>query len=294
MISVLSQLGIVSEDKSFSELTTIRVGGLIKYYFEPKNMYSLIQAIEIIKSEGLKYKIIGNGSNLLCSDEFYDGVVIKLNNINHFELNDDVLYVEAGVPIITAANFAINNGFSGLQWATGIPAFVSGIIYMNASAYNEAISDVIQSVLVYKDGHLEWIEHKDLYFGYRESSFQINKDWIIVAANLKLQAADIEDLKSIAIDRNRRRFDTQPYEFPTCGSVFRNPAQGAVWKIVDDLGLRGKKLNQAQISEKHSNFICNLGGAKAADVNGLINLMIDEAKTKQDIELHLEVERFNW
>lgn len=294
MIKQLSRLGTVSEDKSFSQLTTIRVGGLIKYYFEPKNMYSLIQAIEIINQAGSQYKIIGNGSNLLCSDEFYNGVVIKLNNINHFELNEDILYVEAGVPIITAANFAINNGYSGLQWATGIPAFVSGIIYMNASAYNEAISDVIESVLVYKDGHLEWIDRANLYFGYRESSFQINKDWIIVAANLKLQPADIEDLKSIAIDRNRRRFDSQPYDYPTCGSVFRNTEQRAVWEIIDELGLRGKQINQAQISPKHSNFICNLGGALASDVNDLIDLISKEAKVKHEIELHLEVERFNW
>lgn len=294
MLKELEAYGLLAYDRSFKEMTTIKVGGAIKYYFEPNNMYGLTKAIEIIEAKQLAYKIIGNGSNLLCSNKDFDGVVIKLNNLNHFEVNDNIMYVEAGVPIIVAANYAINNGLSGLEFATGIPALMGGIIYMNASAYNEAISDVIESVLVYQAGSLKWIDKADLYFGYRESSFQTNKDWLIMAVNLKLEHADSETLKALAIDRNQRRFRTQPFEYPNCGSVFRNLSYKPVWKVIDEANLRGLQIGQAQISEKHSNFICNLGQASADDVNALIEKTISLAKENDNIDLFLEVERFNW
>lgn len=294
MIKDLEKWGIVKLDQRFDKLTTLKVGGSIEVYFEPYNIYALTEALKIIEDNDVNFKIIGMGSNILCSDNHFDGVVIKLNNLNHFEINDNEMYIEAGVPIITAANFAINNGLSGLEWATGIPASIGGIIYMNASAYNEAISDVIESVLVYKDSHLEWLKLADLHFDYRISSFQENKDWIIVAVNLKLSEDSVDNLKRISIERNRRRFDTQPYNYPTCGSVFRNLDDTPVWKVIDDLNLRGKIVGNAEISSKHSNFICNLGNAKASDVNDLINEIIDRAKDEKSIDLHLEVERFNW
>lgn len=294
MLKELEAYGLLAYDRSFKEMTTIKVGGAIKYYFEANNMYGLTKAIEIIEAKQLAYKIIGNGSNLLCSNKDFDGVVIKLNNLNHFEVNDNIMYVEAGVPIIVAANYAINNGLSGLEFATGIPALMGGIIYMNASAYNEAISDVIESVLVYQAGSLKWIDKADLYFGYRESSFQTNKDWLIMAVNLKLEHADSETLKALAIDRNQRRFRTQPFEYPNCGSVFRNLSDKPVWKVIDEANLRGLQIGQAQISEKHSNFICNLGQASADDVNALIEKTISLAKENDNIDLFLEVERFNW
>lgn len=292
--SELSKYGLVYTDKSFNQLTTLKVGGSIQYYFEPSTMYNLTLALNFIESQNLDYKIIGNGSNMLCSDKDYNGVIIKLNNLNHYEINGNEMYVEAGVPIIVAANFAINNGLSGLQFATGIPATLGGVIFMNAGAYNEAISDVIDSVLVYKDNHLEWILIDDLKFGYRTSTFQDKLDWTIVAANLILEEDEVSKLKEISISRNQRRFDTQPYTAPNCGSVFRNLDNTPVWKIIDDLDMRGKIIGGAQVSEKHSNFICNINNSSANDVNELINEIIRKTKEKCDIDLHLEVEKFNW
>ena len=294
MIKDLSKWGIVKEEQSFKQLTTLKVGGSIKYYFEPYNMYAFTQAFDYIQEQEIPYKIVGNGSNLLCSDEFYDGVVIKLNNLNHYEINGNEMYIEAGVAIIVAANFAINNGLSGLEFATGIPATLGGIVYMNASAYNEAISDVIDSVLVYRNKSLDWILIEDLEFSYRTSSFQEHKDWIILAVNLHMKEDSVSRLKDLSIDRNRRRFDTQPYTKPNCGSIFRNPPEMQVWKVIDDLGLRGKQYGMAMISEKHSNFICNLGDCRAQDVNVLIEEISHKSKTEMGIDLHLEVERFNW
>ncbi|NLC33941.1 MAG: UDP-N-acetylmuramate dehydrogenase [Erysipelothrix sp.] len=293
MINQLEQLGLVALDKSFRQLTTIRVGGHISIYFEPTNIFNLVSAIDIINEHKVAYKIIGNGSNLLCSDEAYDGVVIKLNNINHYEMNDNIMYVEAGVPIITAANFAINNGFAGLEFAMGIPAFVGGVLYMNAGAYNEEISDVVESVLVYRDKQLQWLSKNELEYAYRKSVFQ-EHDWIIVAANLRLVPANSDRLKEISVKRNRRRFETQPFDYPTFGSTFRNLPGKRMWELIDEMNLRGKMIGDAQISLKHSNFICNLGNAKANDINQLIDLMIDHAKEDFDVDLYLEVERFNW
>lgn len=294
MISKLEKYGTVALDKTFKQLTTLKVGGAVKVFFEPIDIRSLVEGIKIIKAFDHPFKIIGFGSNILSSDQEYNGVIIKLTNLNHFEINDEELYAEAGAPIITVANFAINNGLSGLQFATGIPAMVGGVTFMNAGAYNENISDVVQSVLVYKDERLVWVDKKDLQFSYRKSIFQKNKDWIIVAITFKLKTDEVSRLKQISIDRNKRRWDTQPIKYPNCGSIFRNIEGYQVWKLIDDLGLRGKQIGGAQISEKHSNFIVNIDKSLASDVDQLIRLMQQLAKDQRDIDLMLEVERFNW
>lgn len=294
MLTKLKALGTVSLDKSFKQLTTLRVGGKIKVFFEPIDIKALVEGVEIIKAYNMPYKIIGFGSNILSSEKDYDGVVIKLTNLNHFEINDNELYAEAGVAIITIANFAINNGFKGLEFATGIPAMVGGATFMNASAYNEGISDVVEAVLVYKNASLVWIKNSDLQFAYRTSIFQKERDWIIVAVNFKLKAEEVVVLKQISIDRNKRRWDSQPIRDPNCGSVFRNINGYPTWKLIDELGLRGKQIGFAQISEKHSNFIINLNNCLADDVDQLIKLIQDKAKKTKNIDLKLEVERFNW
>lgn len=294
MLDKLKDFGTVSLDKSFKQLTTLRVGGKIKIYFEPIDIRNFVLAIRLIKEANMPYKIIGFGSNLLCSDKDYEGVVIRLTNLNHFEINGNELYSEAGAPIATIANFAINNGLSGLQFATGIPAMVGGATFMNAGAYNEKISDVVQSVLVYKNDSLVWIDKEDLNFAYRTSLFQEKNDWIIIAVNFILKEDEVSRLKHISIDRNKRRWDSQPINYPNCGSVFRNIDNYQVWKLVDDLNLRGKQIGGAQVSEKHSNFIVNINNSKAKDVNDLIEIIQNKSKIEKNIELKLEVERFNW
>lgn len=294
MLDKLKDFGTVSLDKSFKQLTTLRVGGKIKIYFEPIDIRNFVLAIRLIKEANMPYKIIGFGSNLLCSDKDYEGVVIRLTNLNHFEINGNELYSEAGAPIATIANFAINNGLSGLQFATGIPAMVGGATFMNAGAYNEKISDVVQSVLVYKNDSLVWIDKEDLNFAYRTSLFQEKNDWIIIAVNFILKEDEVSRLKQISIDRNKRRWDSQPINYPNCGSVFRNIDNYQVWKLVDDLNLRGKQIGGAQVSEKHSNFIVNINNSKAKDVNDLIEIIQNKSKIEKNIELKLEVERFNW
>lgn len=294
MLDKLKDFGTVSLDKSFKQLTTLRVGGRVKIYFEPIDIRNFVLAIRLIKEANMPYKIIGFGSNLLCSDKDYEGVVIRLTNLNHFEINGNELYSEAGAPIATIANFAINNGLSGLQFATGIPAMVGGATFMNAGAYNEKISDVVQSVLVYKNDSLVWIDKEDLNFAYRTSLFQEKNDWIIIAVNFILKEDEVSRLKQISIDRNKRRWDSQPINYPNCGSVFRNIDNYQVWKLVDDLNLRGKQIGGAQVSEKHSNFIVNINNSKAKDVNDLIEIIQNKSKIEKNIELKLEVERFNW
>ena len=294
MHNKLKEFGVVKLDRSFKHLTTIKVGGEISIYFEPYDIYNLVLAIRLLKSNNYKYKIIGNGSNLLASDKQYDGVIIKLKHLNHYELNDNELYAEAGVPIIVLANFAINNGYSGLEFASGIPALLGGIIYMNASAYNEAISDVISEVLIYKDDKLVWMKKEELNFAYRTSIFQDKNDWIIIAVKLNLTYSNKKELKRLSIDRNQRRFKTQPINYPNCGSVFRNLSDYPAWKVIDDLNLRGRIKGGAMISDKHSNFICNIDNASALDVNTLIEEIMLRSKNEKNIDLLLEVEKFNW
>lgn len=294
MKNKLSNLGSLSLDKSFKNITTLRVGGKIKYFFEPFNIKCLVDAIKIIKEANLPIKIIGNGSNILSSDKEFDGVVIKLTNLNHYEINDEELYAEAGSNLITVANFAINNGLKGLEFAVGIPALLGGSIFMNAGAYNQKISDVISEVLVYKDNHLQWLAKDQLEFSYRQSIFQKNTHWIIIAATFKLIEADVDSLKKTSVMRNQKRWNSQPLKYPNCGSVFKNLDNLPAWKLIDQLGLRAHSIGGARFSEKHSNFIINFNDASALDVYKLIKLAQKKALEKEAKSLILEVEQFNW
>lgn len=294
MIKQLESLGKITLNKSFKELTTIKVGGNAFMLFEPNSIDALKKAVKIINDNNFKYKVLGNGSNVLSSDKDYDGVVIKLTNLKHFEVEDEVLYTEAGVSLPFLANYTNNNGLSGLQFATGIPAMLGGAIFMNAGAYKESMSDIVMSVQILKDNELLWLSADKLEYAYRTSVFQKEANWIIVAAKLKLKKFDSKKLKAISLDRNTRRKDTQPLLYPNCGSIFRNLDNVPAWRIIDELNLRGKQLGGAQISEKHSNFIVNNNNSLATDVNELINLILSRVKAEKNIDLILEVERFNW
>ncbi|MBR2808946.1 MAG: UDP-N-acetylmuramate dehydrogenase [Erysipelotrichaceae bacterium] len=292
ILKELEQYGDVKTNKSFKDITTIKIGGAIKYLISPFSFEDLRRLMAYIKENKLKYKIIGKGSNLVCQDEPYDGIVITLDQLNNCYFENNRVTVESGQSAIRLANMALTNGLSGLEFIHGIPGSIGGLIFMNAGAYKMSISDVLEKVMVLKGDEVEWMDNAECEFSYRHSIFQEHADWIILAAIFKLEPKDPKEIKALMDERFERRKQTQPLDKPSCGSCFKNPEGQYVWQLIDGCNLRGHKINGIQISEKHPNFVVNIGGGQAKDFVAAIDLIKRSIKDKYGIDLKLEVELF--
>jgi len=292
----LKNYGDLVLNTPLSKHTTFKIGGKARYFIYPNNEMALARVVEICNENNVPYKVLGKGSNLLCHDDDFDGCIINLDRHFtdcHFE-EDGTCYAQAGVSIIFLARLAMQKGFSGLEFASGIPATLGGTIFMNAGAYKSSMSDIVKKVYVLKNGIYEWMDLEELDYSYRHSIFQSHRDWIIVGAHLKLEKGDQKEIKDLMDSRRQRRLDTQPLDKPSAGSVFRNHELHPAWKLIDEIGYRGKQIGGAKVSEKHSNFIVNEDHAKAVDVFTLATEIQEKVKETFGIELKMEVERFNW
>ena len=291
----LTELCDVLEYEPMSKHTTYRVGGKARYFVYPKNEIALMRLIQLAKEYNVETKIVGKGSNLLFSDDDYDGIIICLDRYFNeviFEKNHVTVY--SGQSIIYVAYEAMKRGLSGLEFASGIPGTVGGACFMNAGAYKSEMKDVIESVWVLKDNICVWMDPSECEFSYRSSIFKKNTDWIILAVRFKLEEKDQKEIKELMDNRRERRLATQPLDKPNAGSVFKNPEGTFAWKLIDECNLRGVSINGAKVSEKHSNFIINNNKASAKDILDLIQLIQDNVEKKCHVSLKTEVECFNW
>ncbi len=295
IVKEVALYGDVSEYVPLSACTTLRIGGIARAVVYPKNALALSQIMNILLKKKVSYKMIGKGSNLLCSDEDYEGVIIRLDRyFNEYYFDGEKLVAQAGCSIITLSYEAMKKGLSGLEFASGIPATVGGVTYMNAGAYKSNMKDVLEKVYIYRDGKCEWIKADECQFEYRRSVFHVHPDWIILAVQFALSPKSPDEIREIMDDRRERRMKTQPLDHYNAGSVFRNPEGKFAWKIIEELGFRGKRVGDAQVSEKHVNFIVNLGNAKAKDFLSLAEEIQRRAKQELNEDLVMEVEKFNW
>lgn len=289
----LSNYGKVKTNLSFKDITTIRIGGPIKYVVSPFSIEDLRALMSFIKNNNLKYKILGKGSNLVCSDEEYDGVVIRLDEMDNCYFKGNQCVVEAGISAIRLAQLALNNSMSGLEFIGGIPGTIGGLIYMNAGAYKSSISDVIEEVFVLKGNEIEWLPTSECHFSYRNSIFKEHPDWIILGGTFNLTKGNKEEIKALMDDRFERRKNTQPLDKPSCGSCFKNPEGEFVWKLIDGCDLRGYRSGGIEISFKHPNFIVNVGNGTSKEFIEVTELIKKQIKEKYNIDLNLEVELFD-
>ncbi len=291
----LEKFGHLSENVSFKTLGTYRIGGTCKYLLEPTSLNLLTEAIDYLREQSISFKVLGLGSNILFSDNLYDGVIIRLNKaLNTIEYHSDYVYAEAGVSLIKLAHDCVRHELGGLEFASGIPGSLGGALFMNAGAYQKNMYDCVNRVLVYKDNNLTWLDREDIKVDYRYSSFMDETSTIICAAELAVHKCNMDEATQMMNDRLQRRLDSQPLDMPSCGSVFRNPYPEMSWKLIESVGLRGHKIGDAQISLKHANFIVNCSNAKATDVLALINLVQEKVYEKHGIHLKREVEYFNF
>lgn len=287
-------LGTYKENVSLKTLTTYKTGGTAKLLVFPNSVDSLKEILKYIKENNIKFKVFGNGSNILASSREYDGVIIKLTNLRNFSQKGENIEVEAGYNFALLANTLSKEGYSGLEFACGIPATVGGAVYMNAGAYLSDVSKVLEKVEFLDENlELKTLENKDLSFSYRHSIF-MNKDWIILKAYFKLKKDNKDEIIALINDRKRRRIESQPLEYPSAGSVFRNPEGNYAGKLIEDSNLKGFVHGGGQISDKHANFIINKNNATAEDIKYLMDLAQSTVEKNYGIKLRVEQELFNW
>lgn len=287
---MFDEYGKVYENFDLINNNTYKVHSICDYFIEVDDIIKLTKLINFLKKENIKYLIIGNGSNIILPSK-YDGVVIKLS---FYELEIDGEYVTVGSSymINKLAMETVNHNLTGLEWASGIPGTIGASIYGNAGAYKDEISNYLEEIEVLENDKVKILKKNDIFFTYRESSLQ-KKELIILKAKLKLQKGNKEESLALIKDRLERRETSQPLNYPSAGSVFRNPEGLFAGKLIEDLNLKGKTIGGAQISEKHANFIINIGNATGEDIINLIKLVITEVKKEYNIDLILEQKIIN-
>ena len=286
----------IYENVSISKYTTYRVGGICRVMAYPTDVSELIKLLKLLKSRNIKYKILGNGSNLLFSDKEYDGFLIKLNSFDTLTfLGNNKVKVGAGYSLIKLSLMAAKKGLTGLEFASGIPGTVGGAVFMNAGAYKSDMGYVVETVKVLTP-NLEIInlENKEMNFHYRSSFLQTHRDYVCLEVILKLNVGKREAIEDVIRERRERRVASQPLEYPSAGSVFRNPEGGFAGQLIEESGLKGMTKGGAMISDKHANFVINYKDATSSDIKYLIDLAHDTVLEKYNVDMKIEQEFVNW
>lgn len=299
------------------EHTSFRIGGPAKYFFEAKTAKELIQAIKAAKKIGLPFFIFGRGSNILVSDQGYPGLMIKMAATD-CEIKGEEIISEAGMALASLVSRSIENGLAGLEWAVGIPGTIGGAIYGNSGAFGKAMADIVKSVMVFdtRTQRTRKFKNKNCQFAYKESIFKHKRNLVILAAEIELRRGNCKEIPEKMRRYLRYRREKQPLDFPSAGSVFKNieakkffsknsfqklkkkfpqleefvkKGQVPAGFLIESAGLKGKRIGKAQISEKHANFIINLGEARAKDVLKLITLIKKSLKKRYKVVLEEEI-----
>ena len=292
-----ANIGRCERNVPLSKHTTYKVGGDAKLMVYPKNVDCLIKLLKLIKTHGIKYKILGLGSNVLFSDDVFDGVIIRLSELDNIEFfGKNKIRVGAGYSLMKLSLQAAKKGLAGLEFASGIPGTVGGAVFMNAGAYKSDMGYVVTEVKVLTpEFNIITLENKEMNFHYRSSFLQTHPGYICLEVVIKLEKGDKNALDEVIKERRQRRMESQPLEYPSAGSVFRNPEGMFAGKLIEDLGLKGKTIGGAQVSEKHANFIINYNKkAKSSDIKKLIELVHQKVLEEYDVDMKIEQEFVNW
>ncbi len=255
------------------EYTTFQIGGPCDFLARPYDEGQIARLIQFCAANGIRWQVIGNGSNLLAPDGGISGAVIQIgSNFSYIRQStkSGEIICAAGASLSAAAVFAQKQGLSGLEFAWGIPGNLGGAVCMNAGAYGGEMKDVLVAVdYVDQMGNARSIDAREMQLGYRHSIFS-ERDWCITKVKLQLRPGDPETIRGAMEENMARRRAKQPLEYPSAGSVFKRPQGNYTGALIEQCGLKGRRIGGAQVSEKHAGFIVNLGGASSRDVSLLI------------------------
>jgi len=290
----IAALNMAAELRYFepmSKHTSFRIGGPAEVMAFPKSAGELEELLKVSKVLDCKVSILGAGTNVLAPDEVYSGLVICLKDcFDGMEiLGNNRIRVSAGVTMTRAAVFAANNGLGGMEFAHGIPGTVGGGVYMNAGAYGGEISQICESVEVMNmDGDIAVYSNTDMQFSYRHSRLE-QEEGIILSAVFALSPKDEAEIRACMQDLMKRRKASQPLDLPSAGSAFKRPAGGYAAALIDGAGLKGFRIGDAAVSDKHAGFVVNLGSASSDDVKKLLQHVSDVVYTDSGIRIEPEV-----
>ena len=276
-------------DEPMSRHTTFRVGGPADVLFLPERADQVRLALEAARTADVPAIVIGNGSNLLVRDKGIRGLVIALGEgFSEVRFDGDLVEAQAGVSLARLAAAAQAHGLAGLEFASGIPGTLGGGCAMNAGAYGGQLSDVLIDTMVLMDGTERTLTRDEMQMGYR-TTLPLREGGIVLSARFRLTPDDPEAILARMKDLNARRRDKQPLNYPSAGSTFKRPEGHFAGALIEQAGLKGRRVGGAQVSEKHAGFVINTGDATAADVLALIEVIRDEVEARFGVRLEPEV-----
>lgn len=290
---MLNKYGEVFENFSLENYNTYGIKVKTKYLVKPNNLDNLKDLISYINENNLKYFILGRGSNVILPDNDFSGIIISLENLCNIIFNDNKVYAESGILLSKFAILCIDNSLEGLEYLAGIPGTLGGALYGNAGVKDIDIYKYLENIIILRDDKIIEINKEDIEYSYRNTCFKETKD-IIVGANFIFNKGKKEELQEIVKESRIKRLNSQPLEYKNAGSVFKNPTGNYAGKLIEDLGLKGYTIGDAQISEKHANFIINKGNATSSDIKKLINYIKEKVYEEYKIELELEQIIVEW
>lgn len=277
-------------DEPMKKHTTFRIGGPADVFVMPRTIEEVSKALEICRQEQLPYFILGNGSNLLVSDQGYRGVIIQLDrNMEEITVDGTEIRAAAGALLSSIAVAARRASLAGFEFAGGIPGTLGGAVVMNAGAYGGEMKDVLKEVTVMTgDGEIRVIPASELEMGYRTSIIK-KAGYLVLGATISLKEGNLEEIKALTRELSEKRTSKQPLEFPSAGSTFKRPEGYFAGKLIMDSGLRGYQIGGARVSDKHCGFVINAGDATAQDVVALMDHVTEVVREKYGVTLEPEV-----
>lgn len=279
----------VLKNESLSKHCTFKIGGSCEYLVFPESQKELTDILKLAKEENIPLNIIGNGSNVLFSDDFHKGIVIKTTHLDEITVNGNEITAFCGAKLSQVCNVALKNSLSGMEELNGIPGTIGGAVYMNAGAYGGEMAQIVESVEVMDaEGNVETLSNADMHFSYRHSVLE-ESDKIVVSALLKLTPAPAEEVKAKMKELIGKRTASQPLDYPSAGSAFKRPVGGYAAALIDEAGMKGYRVGGAAISEKHAGFAVNLGGATAEEVKQLLKEVAEKVYANSGIRIEPEI-----
>lgn len=278
-------------NKMTKELVSFNIGGPADIVIYPTKVEEIIEIVQFLANNKIKYIFLGNGTNTIFPDNGYSGVVISTKKLNSIFICNDSIICLCGANISDCCVFAYHNCLSGIEFAYGIPGSIGGFVYMNASAFNHSASDVVYKtkvldILSFDVFDIILDEHQ---YSAKHSIFMNNKNYFIISTELKLRKSNKNDIYIKMQENMSKRKKSQPLDYPSAGSVFKRPQNGYASKLIDDAGLKGKRIGGACVSEKHAGFIVNSNNATFSDVIALVDLIKMDVKNKYGILLEEEI-----
>ena len=287
--SIVTRQNVLT-DEPMCDHTTFKIGGKADVFVSIINEHEILRLLELLRSRQIPFFILGNGSNILVSDEGYRGVIIEIGSAySGVRMLDDIVIAKAGTTMAKLSHFAMENNLTGLEFASGIPGTVGGGIIMNAGAYGGEMRQITYKVkAVTPSGEVIYLSNADMEFEYRNSKAK-REGYIILQAEFRLHRGEKSVIEGIMRDLAKKRRDKQPLEYPSAGSTFKRPQGYYAGKLIADAGLKGLSVGGAQVSEKHAGFLINTGSATAADMYELINQVRTKVKEAYSVVLEPEV-----